>query len=130
MTKEEAVKILKSGEIVATTCDMRDYTEAREMSIKALEQDSDEDYANRFRLSIIGEFLGLRDIAGRYPDQPKRVSKNLKEFLKGYGYDDEELEWADNDMFVKGWYCASHALYEGLEKILSKLCTMEKETGE
>ena len=39
MTKEEAVKILKSCEIVATTCDMKDYTEAMEMSIKALEQE-------------------------------------------------------------------------------------------
>jgi hypothetical protein len=39
MTREEAVKILKSGEIVATTCDMKDYTEAREMAIKALEQE-------------------------------------------------------------------------------------------
>lgn len=38
MTREEAVKILRGGEIVATTCDIKDYTEAREMSIKALDK--------------------------------------------------------------------------------------------
>ena len=37
MTREEAVKILKSGVIVATTCDMKEYTEAREMAIGNLE---------------------------------------------------------------------------------------------
>lgn len=39
MTREEAVKILKSGEIVAINCDMKYYTEAMEMAIEALEQE-------------------------------------------------------------------------------------------
>lgn len=78
MTREEAVKVLKSGEIVATTCDMKDYTEAREMAIKALEQEPCEDRLAIERYQDLVDFFCDKDIAKEVLEDRENFKKMVR----------------------------------------------------
>ena len=90
MTREEAAKILKSGEIVAITCDMKDYTEALDMAIKSMEQEPCEDRLAIERYQDLVDFFCDKYIAKEVLEDRENFKKWLDR-IKQHIYKADEL---------------------------------------